>query len=173
MNILAEIHRSESVNIHGRTIHRHAVRAVILRGRELLMIYSAKVGDYKFPGGGVDKNESHEQALVREVKEECGMSLRQVGDEICRVVEYDLPMEPEYDVFKMASYYYDCEVHDGFGSQKLDDYELNLGFEPVWIDLDQALELNKILLNVPHPPKWLDREVLVLEYLKQKFPHVE
>ena len=76
-------------------------------------------------------------------------------------------MEQEYDVFKMTSYYYQCEVQDGFGSQKLDDYEVNLGFEPVWIKLDRAMELNKVLLNVPHPPKWLDREVLVLEYLKQ------
>lgn len=136
------------------------------------MIFSANVGDYKFPGGGVDKDETHEQALIREVQEECGMSLLKMGKEICRVVEYDLPMEQEYDVFKMTSYYYDCEVQDGFGSQKLEDYELNLGFEPVWIHLDRAMELNKALLNVPHPPKWLDREVLVLEYLKPKFFHL-
>lgn len=75
MQLLAEIHRSNGVNIHGRTIHRHAVRAVIFRGQELLMIHSTKVGDYKFPGGGVDRDETHEQALIREVKEECGMSL--------------------------------------------------------------------------------------------------
>ena len=136
------------------------------------MIHSTKVGDYKFPGGGVDQDESHEQALVREVKEECGMSLLHVDHEICRVIEYDLPMEQEYDAFKMTSYYYQCEVQDGFGSQKLDDYEVNLGFEPVWINLDQAMGLNKVLLNVPHPPKWLDREVLVLEYLKRKLLHL-
>ena len=167
MQLLAEIHRSEGINIHGKTIHRHAVRAVIMRGDELLMIYSTKVGDYKFPGGGVNQDESHEQALIREVREECGMSLLLIGNEICRVVEYDRPMEQEYDVFKMTSYYYQCEVQDGFGSQKLDDYEVNLGFEPVWIKLDRAMELNKVLLNVPHPPKRLDREVLILEYLKQ------
>jgi 8-oxo-dGTP diphosphatase len=169
MQPLAEIHRSKGVNIHGRTIHRHAVRAVILRGHELLMIHSTKVGDYKFPGGGVDQNESHGQALIREVREECGMSLLHVGDEICRVIEYDLPMEQEYDAFKMTSYYYQCKVQDGFGSQKLDDYEVDLGFEPVWITLDRAMELNRVLLNVHHPPKWLDREVLVLEHLKQNF----
>ena len=168
MQPLAEIHRSKGVNIHGRTIHRHAVRAVILRGHELLMIHSTKVGDYKFPGGGVDQNESHGQALIREVREECGMSLLHVGDEICRVIEYDLPMEQEYDVFKMTSYYYPCEVQDGFGSQKLDDYERDLGFVPVWIDLEQAIQTNKTLLNSSNPPKWLQREVLVLEYLKQK-----
>ncbi len=169
MQPLAEIHRSEGVNIHGRTIHRHAVRAVILRGQELLMIYSANVGDYKFPGGGVDEGETHTQALIREVKEECGMSLLSVGSEICRVVEYDLPMEQDYDAFKMTSYYYLCEVQDGFGPQKLDDYEANLGFIPAWINLDRATACNQVLLSVPHPPRWLDREVLVLDYLGKSF----
>ena len=69
MQILAEIHHAEGINIEGKTVHRNAVRAVILRGQELLMIYSANVGDYKFPGGGVNKGETHKQALVREVKE--------------------------------------------------------------------------------------------------------
>ena len=169
MQLLAKLHRSEGVNIHGRTIHRHAVRAVILRGQELLMIHSTKVGDYKFPGGGVDTDESHEQALVREVKEECGMSLLHFGCEICRVVEYDLPMEQKYDVFKMTSFYYQCGVLDGFGLQKLDEYERDLGFVPAWIDLDRAIEINKSLLDASKPPAWLGREVLVLEYLKQKF----
>ena len=131
------------------------------------MVYSANVGDYKFPGGGVDAGETHKQALVREVKEECGMSLLQVGDEICRVVEYDQPVEQEYDAFKMTSYYYRCEVQDGFGPQKLDDYERDLGFVPVWINLDKAMEINQSLLNTPEPPDWLKREVLVLEYIRE------
>jgi len=134
------------------------------------MIHSTRVGDYKFPGGGVDQNETYEQALIREVKEECGMSLLHVGDEVCRVIEYDLPMEQEYDAFKMISCYYQCEVLDGFGIQKLDDYERDLGFVPVWIDLDQAVEINKLLLDITLPPQWLGREVLVLEYLRQKYP---
>jgi 8-oxo-dGTP pyrophosphatase MutT (NUDIX family) len=167
---LAEIYRSDGVNIHGRTFHRHAVRAVILRGQELLMIYSATVGDYKFPGGGVGQYETHKQALIREVREECGMSLLHVGDEICRVVEYDLPVEEGYDIFKMTSYYYRCEVQDGFGQQKLDDYEKNLGFVPVWINIDRAIAANKLLLDSTQPPEWLRREILVLEYLKQEKP---
>jgi len=134
------------------------------------MVYSANVGDYKFPGGGVDKGETYEQALVREVREECGMSLLHVGNEICRVVEYDQPVEQEYDAFKMTSYYYQCEVQDGFGPQKLDDYEQDLGFMPVWMDLDQAIQINRSLLKSPDPPEWLQREVVVLEYLGRKFP---
>ncbi|MDD2923303.1 MAG: NUDIX domain-containing protein, partial [Anaerolineales bacterium] len=75
MKILAEIHRAKDINIQGKTICRTAVRAVIQRGRSLLMVYSANVGDYKLPGGGVDAGESHEQALTRELREECGAQL--------------------------------------------------------------------------------------------------
>ena len=75
MQILTEIHRAEGINTYGKTVHRTAVRAVILRGPELLMVYSSNVGDYKFPGGGVDIGETHQQALARELLEECGASL--------------------------------------------------------------------------------------------------
>lgn len=171
MQILTEIHRSEGIDIHGRTIHRTAVRAVVLRGRDLLMIYSSTVGDYKFPGGGVNAGETHEQALRREVQEECGMSLATVGDEIGSVVEYNLPVEKEYDVFRMISHYYRCAVLDGFGAQKLDGYEKDLGFMPVWIDIDQAIEANRQLSDSDDPPEWLKRELFVLRYLKQNLFH--
>jgi hypothetical protein len=60
MKILATLYRSDNIDPAGRTIHRTAARAVILRGQDLLMVYSANVGDYKFPGGGVNEGESHE-----------------------------------------------------------------------------------------------------------------
>jgi len=165
MKILTEIHRSTGINIHGRTVHRTAVRAVILRGRDLLMVYSSRVGDYKFPGGGVDESESHEQALGREIREECGALLVEFGESIGSVIEYDSPMEAEYDVFKMTSHYYLCQVDNNFGEQKLDAYEKDLGFKPVWIDIDDAISTNRSLLKADKITKWLKREIFVLEYI--------
>lgn len=166
MQILTEIHRASGVNIHGKAIQRTAVRAVIFRGRELLMVYSANVGDYKFPGGGVHVGETHEQALARELLEECGASLLSVDLEIGAIIEYNFPMEKDFEVFKMTSYYYLCRIEDGnFGAQKLDDYEADRGFQPMWIDINQAVEANHALLN--SSVDWLRREIFALEYLKQ------
>jgi 8-oxo-dGTP pyrophosphatase MutT (NUDIX family) len=163
--ILTTIHRADGVNIHGKTVHRTAVRAVIQRGRDLLMVYSTNVGDYKFPGGGVDEGETHAQAVCREVLEECGATVTHVGDEIGAVIEYEFAEEPEFDAFKMTSHYYHCDVEDGFGAQNLIDYEIDLGFRPVWISIEDALQQNKSLLHSPKAPEWLRREIFVLEYL--------
>lgn len=165
MPILTTLHRADGVNIHGKTVQRTAVRAVIQRGRDLLMVYSTNVGDYKFPGGGVDAGETHAQALRREVREECGAKLTHIWDEIGAVIEYNFSIEPEFDAFKMTSHYYPCDVEDGFGAQNLIGYEIDLGFQPVWISIEKALEQNKTLFHSEHTPAWLRREVFVLEYL--------
>jgi 8-oxo-dGTP diphosphatase len=171
MNILTEIHRRAGINVKGKTIYRTAVRGVILRGRNLLMIHSSNVGDYKFPGGGVAEGETQAQALSREIQEECGTSVVHIGLEIGSVIEYNIPLETDYDVFKMTSHYYQCEVSDHFGLQKLDGYEQELGFEPVWIDIGYAIQLNKALLHSVKTPEWLGREIFVLEYIQQNlFP---
>lgn len=167
MQILTDIYRAAGVNIYGKTSQRIAVRAVILRGRELLMVYSANVGDYKFPGGGVNVGETHAQALARELLEECGASLLSVDGEIGAIIEYNFPTEKDFDVFKMTSHYYLCRIEgDNFGAQKLDGYEQDLGFTPVWIDLDIALQRNKQLLGLFEPPGWLEREIFSLGYIK-------
>jgi 8-oxo-dGTP pyrophosphatase MutT (NUDIX family) len=167
MQILTEIHRAKGININGKTVHRTAVRAVIRRGRELLMVFSSAVGDYKFPGGGMDDGESHEQALARELREECGASLLSVDGELGAVIEYNFAEEKDFDVFKMISHYYFCHAGDDFGAQKLDDYERALGFKPVWVDIDSAISANHLLLNSQTPPEWLRREIFVLEHIRQ------
>ncbi|MCC6500854.1 MAG: NUDIX domain-containing protein [Anaerolineales bacterium] len=172
MTVLAEIYRADGINLQGRAILRTAVRGVILRGSDLLMIYSSNVGDYKFPGGGVDAGESHDQALRREVEEECGMALERVGDEIGAVIEYHFSIEKEYDVFKMTSHYYWCEVADGIGVQKLDDYERDLGFKPVWVNIEKAIRVNRAMLGSGRAPEWLRREIFMLEYLEQNFVNI-
>lgn len=139
-----------------------------MRGRNLLMIYSSNVGDYKFPGGGVDEGESHAQALCREIQEECGITVAHIGTEIGAVIEYDIPVEKDFDIFKMTSHYYRCDVQGGFGIQKLDDYEQDLGFKPIWIDIDDAIQQNQALLESDMSPDWLRREIFVLEYIHQE-----
>lgn len=169
MIILTEIFRSPGLNIHGKTDHRAAVRAVVIRKRELLMIYSPVNGDYKFPGGGVEKGENPELALRREIGEECGMNLTRILGNIGSIVEYAIPMKAKFDVFKMTSSYYLCEIDSIVAAQHLDDYEKDLGFQPVWIDIDTAIQTNKSILRVEtkESPQWTTREIFMLEFIRK------
>jgi 8-oxo-dGTP pyrophosphatase MutT (NUDIX family) len=166
--LLNEILRQPGARKAGKTISREAVRAIILRGSSVLMVYSSRVGDYKFPGGGVEDGERYEDALIREVKEECGMTLLAVQAEFGQVIEYDIPIESDYDVFRMTSRYYLCTADETFGEQALDPYEQDLGFQPVWIDIQDAIRANTHLLqDSSHPPKWTKRDTYILEQVQQ------
>ncbi len=53
----------------GSVFFRTAVRGIIVQKGKLLLVTN-KFGDYKFPGGGVEENESLEDTLSREILEE-------------------------------------------------------------------------------------------------------
>lgn len=169
MMLLKEIIRSHNLDLSGNTLLREAVRGVIVKENKLLMIYSAKEGDYKFPGGGVKASETYETALIREVSEECGAKVISIYDKIGKVIEYDRPMEQKYDVFKMISTYYLCEIDSSIGKQSLDQYEKDLGFTPMWIDIDEAISTNQKLIESEHYPRWTPRELHVLMFIKEAF----
>lgn len=170
MKLLAEIFRDEGVNPSGKAITRSAVRAIIIDQKKLLMIYSRTNGDYKFPGGGVLLGESFAKALIREVREETGAEVEMIHADFGNVVEYAIPREVDYDLFKMTSYYYLCRIGEGLGKQKLDPYEAELGFQPRWVGIKKALNTNKALIrvNAANLPRWIFRETFVLEQIKAK-----
>jgi ADP-ribose pyrophosphatase YjhB (NUDIX family) len=63
MTFFKEIYHKENLNLGGKIITREAVRGVILKGKRVLMIFSLQNGDFKFPGGGVETGELHEETL--------------------------------------------------------------------------------------------------------------
>ena len=168
MELIAEIERTSGAKKVGRTVLREAVRAIILEGHRLLMVYSPVNGDYKFPGGGIEPGESHEQALAREVQEECGAALAGIQKALGQVHEYDFAQEPEFEIFHMISSYFVCQVQAGQAELRLDDYEAELAFQPAWVDIDEAVQTNRRVLSQSQAvPLWTRRDTLVLEYIRE------
>jgi len=148
---------------------RTAVRAVIGTSRRLLMIYSPVNRDYKFPGGGLEPGESHEDALRREVMEEAGMRVIGITCKVAEITEHCRPRDGLSGQFLMVSHYYACEIDDDtIHEQKLDDYEEDLAFSPVWIPLGTAIAANKARLHEPDPPRWTPRDTWFLEQLSKR-----
>ena len=154
------------VRTDGRTLERLTVRAVVPRGDELLLVHSRVNGDLMFPGGGIEAGESHHVALARELLEECGAELREVGGLLGETREYRAAREPGFDAYCIRSLYYLCRIGDQLVAPQPQPYEIRLGFVPGWFALDEALQTNKTQLAGPCP-QWTARETRVLAQLQR------
>ncbi|WP_346929095.1 NUDIX domain-containing protein [Clostridium sp.] len=160
---LQEIEK-ENVKIN----NREAIRAITLKKDKILMVHTNK-GDYKFPGGGVNEEESHEETLKREVMEETGYIIKKVKDKVGEIIERKLDEYEEDSVFQMTSHYYLCEVLNEKTNQQLDNYEAELDFQAVWVQLEEVIEFNEKVIEKDGIGKnpWVYRETEVLKALKK------
>jgi 8-oxo-dGTP pyrophosphatase MutT (NUDIX family) len=169
MKLLGEIHHKPGLQLHRRSIVREAVRGIIMNGTRLLLVYSTNVGDYKFTGGGMLPGESYAGALMREIVEELGAEDITIGQPFGKMIEYDLPVEADFDLFMMTSHYYWCKIGPSLSEQRLDAYEAALGFTPQWVDIADAIRQNRDLLadSARHAPRWVRRDLYVLECIAE------
>ena len=165
MKLLFEIDKKNYDN-DGKAFIRPSARAIIIKDNKIYMVHSLVYDYYKFPGGGIEKNESTIDALIRETKEEAGLvvikdSIKEYGY-VHRVQKAD---EPSYSKFVQDNYYYICDVENKILEQQLDDYENFEKFTLELVDPKIAININR---NKEHGPKDLDmieREAKVLELL--------
>ena len=106
----------------GKVFSRPSARGIIIRDGKIAMVHSLKYDYYKFPGGGIEKGESPEQTLQREVAEEAGLqvipqSIREYG------LVHRVQKGEKGDVFVQDNYYFLCDAEAEIHLQHLDDYE--------------------------------------------------
>ena len=148
--------------------NRYAARAIVIQDNKILMVHTNK-GDYKFPGGGIKKAESHEEALRREVTEETGYIVDQMQEQAGVIVQRNPNQFDTGGIFQMTSYYYFCNVKSDKTEQHLDKYEQDQEFSPVWIDIDEVIAKNEAILTQINSQinPWVYRETLALRRIKE------
>ena len=151
---------------YGKAFVRPSARAIIIKDNKIYMVHSIVYDYYKFPGGGIEADESNIDALIRETKEEAGLvvikdSVKEYGF-VHRIKKAN---DPGYSIFIQDNYYYICDVENNILEQQLDDYENFEKFTLELVDPRIAIDINR---NKEHGPKDLDmieREAKVLELL--------
>ena len=163
---------TEIIGFNGEILHtREAVRAVLFReDRRIPILYVARYGYHKLPGGGVDAGENHIEALFREISEEVGdQSILEIdGGAFGYVVEHKLEhKEEEKPPTRQTSYCYRGTIQPGGETHFTEKEELN-EFELKWMTLSEAIEA----LTADKPSFWegqmiLERDLAFLHEVKQ------
>lgn len=120
------------------------VVAAIIKKEDKIFITRRASGDFvdmwEFPGGKIEKLESREEALIREIKEELELDID--------VLEFLITIDYDYSNFHLTMHCFICEISGG----KLN---LNAHNDSKWITLDELDE-----------PEWVPADILVVEAIK-------
>lgn len=151
----------------GTAFVRPSVRAIIIKDGKVAMVHSLKFDYYKFPGGGMEPGESQTDALIRETREEGGLtvipeSIREYG------YVHRVQKGKNEDIFIQDNYYYLCQVEPGVQEQRLDAYEAEERFTLEYVQPISAMEVNRTHDHADTDQIMLEREALVLERLMQE-----
>lgn len=128
----------KSIDIYGEnrferyTKTREACRGIVIRDGLILLTYEVNTDQWFIPGGGLEDNESLEECCVRELAEETGC--------VVEAKKRFLTINEYYEEWKFVSHYYVCD-YIGDTERTLTEREAEVGLEPRWILLKEAIEI--------------------------------
>lgn len=136
----------------------------------IALVYSQKEKYYKFPGGGIHKDEDKKEALIREVREETGLIVIPDSiDEFGSVLRRQKSNLSPNTIFEQENFYYLCKVEKGIAEQKLDDYEAEAGFVLKFVYLEEAIDTNSKYKTEDYFNEiMIKRETKLLQLIKKK-----
>lgn len=149
-------------------VERTAVRGIIENKGKYLFVTTNRE-DCMFPGGGIEGDENHEDALIREVHEEAGYIVTEIKEYFGYTIERRPDLFEKGKIFEMISHFYYCKVNPKMDHQDLDDYEKEDGLTPIWLSLNEAIEMNETLLSKRQgiDSSWLERALWALRQIKE------
>ncbi len=152
-----------------RSFVRNSARSIIIQNGKVAMIHSREYDYYKFPGGGIEEDETPIEALIRETREEAGLvivpeSIQEYGY-VHRIQRSD---NDETECFIQDNYYYLCSVEENAIPQDLDDYEAKERYSLEYVSLQTVIERNRSVKDSPYNETMFEREAGVLELLMKE-----
>jgi 8-oxo-dGTP pyrophosphatase MutT (NUDIX family) len=145
---------------------RQATRAIVLKGVNILMLYTQRYNDFTLPGGGIDAGEDIVKGLIRELEEETGAKGITNIVPFGRYEEFRPWYKNNLDTMHMNSYCFTCDVHEVLGETQLEDYEMHNGMRPVWLNIYDAIKHNEnTIKNSDKKGLSIERETFLLKLI--------
>ena len=115
---------------------RFGARGIVLRDDGKIAVFNkTKKNEYKLPGGGIEENETPEDAFCREVMEETGCEV-EIIEALGTIEEHK-----SQNNFKQVSYVFVAKVLNDTKELYLTSKEAHEGARLVWETPSRALEL--------------------------------
>lgn len=147
MNIIASFNEEEvSKEEVAQFRHKRSVRGLVYDADgNIALIHAKNEGYYTLPGGGVEPDETYEQGIIRECKEEIGCDV-----EIMEYIGTTLEYQKDNSLLKEV-WGYTLKVVGGKGLPILvaDDSEAEKNSVVEWVSLADATKLIESLLEAP------------------------
>ena len=142
---------------------------IVNSSNEILLGYSHN--SYQVIGGHLEDDESYDECIVREVREEAGIELNYEERKPFLVIRYyckDYPKEGINSEYIINYYVVNSDIKPDISKINLTEHEKEGEFELRYIHIDNILEeLNNNLEITPNKNIVLDTIESVKEYLKQ------
>lgn len=117
---------------------RFCVRAVVVNPEgEICAIKSDRLGYMQLPGGGIEDNETIEEALRREVQEEAGWTIGDIRP-LGYVVEHRESVLHKHSYNTAISFVYQVSTGENVGTNYTAG-EIEDEFAPTWMSLDDFI----------------------------------
>lgn len=130
---------------------KKTARAVIILDNKVVLIRRKKYNNgklvrdyYVIPGGHLDENETFEEAVIREVKEELGIDV-EITSELLHAYNEDLNIDEKF----FECMYLSGKLGTGIGEEWTNpDIEKYGSYEIILVEIDKIEDLNLLPMNV-------------------------
>ena len=142
-----------------KVYEKYNIRGIVCVDGKFVMQRS-KDGEYKIPGGGVEAEENHAEALARELREEAGVVLLEGSmQELGEITEIRRDIFNEDTKYICHSLFYYCEVTEERVPIALTASEIKKGYQPVWVTPEEIYKTNIELGTDP----WIKRDTAFIK----------
>ncbi len=126
---------------------RHTARGIIVKGEDILLLYTRHYDDYSLPGGGIDEGEDEIAGLIRELREETGATGVRNVEPFARYEEYRPWYKSDADIIHIISHCYKCDIDAKRGETDFETYEVSNGMQSLWVNIHVAIAHNEQVIN--------------------------
>lgn len=160
MRLLFEVD-TKDYDQNAECTYRCSSCGIVIQGKTIAMCYVDKHRAYVIPGGGIEKGETMEQAVVREMHEETG--LRIIPESVREYGYIHVVRKGTYEpVYVQDTYCFLCQAEEELDEVSLTENELNNGYHFDFVNPFEVLQENSARLSAGEFPCLFERERLLL-----------